>query len=364
MKRLLFLFSVLLFQNCSDGGGSDNQLQPSNLVFTVNQSDQTQGLVEVEATADNASFYLIDFGAGDEFVRSSDGILSYQYTKEGTYKITVRANASDNLYVEDSKTVTIVFVKEVNDVGYTTPLSYSGYNLIWNDEFDGTTLSTSWKHEIGTGSNGWGNSELQYYRSENTTLNNGFLVIEAKKESFSGQQYTSSRIVTEGKKSFKYGRIDIRAMLPKGQGLWPALWMLGSNFSTVGWPKCGEIDIMEMIGGSGRENNVFGTLHWDNAGSNACTCGQGSGYTLSNGTFNDEFHVFTLIWDASSIKWYVDDNLYHTIDITPVELDEFQKEFFFIFNVAVGGTLPGSPDGSTIFPQQMIVDYVRVFQVQ
>ncbi|MTI21328.1 glycoside hydrolase family 16 protein [Fulvivirga sp. RKSG066] len=251
---------------------------------------------------------------------------------------------------------------EFTDKGYSTPLSYPDYTLAWNDEFEGTSLSSDWTHEIGTGSNGWGNNELQYYREENTTVTDGYLFIEAKKESFGGRQYTSSRIITENKQEFKYGRIDIRALLPKGQGLWPALWMLGANFRTVGWPKCGEIDIMEMIGGQGRENNVFGTLHWEENGSRACTCGQGSGYTLSSGTFSDEFHVFTIIWDANQIQWFVDDELFKTIDITPADLSEFQEEFFFIFNVAVGGDLPGNPDASTQFPQRMIVDYVRVFQ--
>ena len=254
--------------------------------------------------------------------------------------------------------------KEADDPiagGYTTPLNYDNYTLVWQDEFNGTSLSSDWTHETGTGSGGWGNNELQYYQSENTTVDNGYLRITAKKEQVGGRLYTSSRIVTQNRQEFQYGRIDIRALLPEGQGLWPALWMLGSNFSSVGWPKCGEIDIMEMIGGQGRENDVFGTLHWDNAGQYACTCGQGH-YTLDSGTFADQFHVFTLKWNAQNIKWYVDDNLYHTINITPADLEEFRKEFFFIFNVAVGGNLPGSPNSNTVFPQSMVVDYVRVFQ--
>jgi beta-glucanase (GH16 family) len=162
-----------------------------------------------------------------------------------------------------------------------------------------------------------------------------------------------------GKKEFKYGRVDIRAALPKGQGIWPALWMLGSNFSDVGWPMCGEIDIMELVGGDGKDNIVHGTTHWDNNGSYA---NYGGSYRLPTGIFNDEFHVFTIIWDESKIAWLVDDKQYHSIDISPAALSEFRQEFFFIFNVAVGGNWPGSPDGTTEFPQRMIVDYVRVFQ--
>ena len=161
------------------------------------------------------------------------------------------------------------------------------------------------------------------------------------------------------KLSFRYGRVDIRAKLPKGQGIWPALWMLGSNFKSVGWPACGEIDIMDMVGCSTGDAIVYCTLHWDNEGSKA---DYGGSYSLSSGIFNDKFHVFTIIWDANEIKWYVDDVLFHTADITPAALSEFHENQFFIFNVAVGGDWPGSPDASTIFPQQLKVDYIRVFQ--
>lgn len=244
--------------------------------------------------------------------------------------------------------------------GATSPSTYDGMTLVWEDDFDGNSLDlANWTHETGNGQNGWGNNELQFYRSQNTSIQNGHLVITAKKEAFGGKEYTSSRIITKDKKQFRYGRIDIRAVLPKGQGLWPALWMLGSNFSTVGWPACGEIDIMEMVGGNNRENTVHGTVHWQNAGAHAEYSGN---YKLSSGTLADQFHVYSIIWDDKSIKWLIDNKQYHVIDTTPAELDEFRKSFFFIFNVAVGGNWPGSPDGTTTFPQHMIVDYVRVFQ--
>lgn len=244
--------------------------------------------------------------------------------------------------------------------GFESSESYDGMHLVWQDEFAAPEINSSnWTFETGTGNGGWGNNELQYYREENTSIVEGNLVIEARRENFSGSQYTSSRIVTLNKQSFSFGRIDIRAVLPKSQGLWPALWMLGSNYTSVGWPQCGEIDIMEMIGGQGRENTVHGTVHWDNAGSHA---EYGGAKTLGSGTFADEFHVFSIIWNENEIKWLVDDAQFHIIDITPAELNEFQNEFFFIFNVAVGGNWPGSPDGSSVFPQWMVVDYIRVFQ--
>lgn len=249
--------------------------------------------------------------------------------------------------------------------GYESPLSYPGYDLVWNDEFSGTTLDpANWTHQIGTGCPslcGWGNNELQYYRSQNTTVEGGHLIIEAKQESFGGRNYTSSRINTQNKQSFEYGRIDIRAKLPEGQGMWPALWMLGDSLPTAGWPAAGEIDIMEMVGGS--ENTILGTVHWE---SNSGYASFGGNTTLSSGTFADEFHVFSIIWTPTSISWYLDDAAtpYHVISTTPGHLSEFRAPFFFLFNIAVGGNLPGSPNASTVFPQQMTVDYVRVFQLQ
>ena len=239
--------------------------------------------------------------------------------------------------------------------------------LVWSDEFDGNMLNESkWNYEIGTGSGGWGNNELQYYRRENTSVAGGHLIIEARSEVFSGNNYTSSRLTTQNKFDFKYGRVDVRARLPKGQGIWPALWMLGANFSNVGWPRCGEIDIMELVGGGkGRtdargDDVTHGTAHWDNSGQYAMSGGHTQ---LSSGIFNDEFHIFSIQWDESEIRWYLDDTQFNVLDITPEGLSEFRNgKFFFLFNVAVGGRWPGSPDGNTVFPQQMLVDYIRVYQ--
>ena len=243
--------------------------------------------------------------------------------------------------------------------GATSPTSYDGMRMIWEDDFSGAELNSSnWSHEMGTGSNGWGNNELQYYQPQNTTLQDGHLIISAREQSIGGSNYSSSRIISQNKFDFTYGRVDIRAALPQGQGIWPALWMLGSNFSTVGWPACGEIDIMEKVGGSGRENTIHGTVHWQNEGQHAEF---GGSVNLSTNT-TSQFHVYSIVWTETRIVWYVDDEQYHAIDTSPGELSEFRRSFFFIMNLAVGGNWPGAPNASTSFPQHMIVDYIRVFQ--
>lgn len=246
--------------------------------------------------------------------------------------------------------------------GYSSPTTYVGRSLVWADEFNGNAVdSTNWIFEIGTGSSGWGNNELQYYRVENTYFYSGSLVIEARKEAYGGSNYTSSRLITKGKQSFKFGRIDIRAALPEGQGIWPALWMLGSNISQVSWPACGEIDIMELVGNL--PGRVYGSIHFGaNVSNHQYT---NASYSLSGTTrFSEAFHVFSIEWEQDRIRWYVDDVLFY--DINPAALNgasyPFNNPFFFVINVAVGGNWPGSPDASTNFPQRMFVDYIRVFQ--
>lgn len=358
----LYIFIFLLVVTAACGGNGDEQVAPtlpSNLELQVTVG--ANGKVDVVATADKSNYYEFYFGdtSPETALRSADGSESHTYVAAGTYTIRVQAHATASAFIEESQSVDIQLNTGTgtDDEGYTTPESYDGMTLVWRDEFSGTAVNTTdWTFETGGG--GWGNQELENYTTTNATVSDGYLTITAKKE---GSSYTSSRIKTAGKHDFQYGRIDIRAKLPSGQGIWPALWMLGSNFDAVGWPKCGEIDIMEMIGGSGRENTVYGTPHWYNSPEqeHASFGGQTS---LSSGTFADKFHVFTIVWDASKIAWFVDDQKFHEIDITPESLSEFNAPFFLIFNVAVGGNWPGSPDGTTVFPQSMLVDYVRVFQ--
>lgn len=248
------------------------------------------------------------------------------------------------------------------NTGYTTPNSYPGYTLAWSDEFDGAALNTaSWNYEIGNGSNGWGNNERQYYtsRTKNVFLSEGNLIIEARKDNIENFLYSSARLTTKGKREFQFGRIDMRAKLPKGQGIWPALWMLGANINSVGWPSCGEIDIMELVGHE--PNRVHGTLHWRGVDGHLY---RGSSTALSSGDFSDEFHVFSLIWQEDSLVWYVDDREFYRMTRADfgAAAYPFNAPQFFIFNVAVGGNWPGDPNPSTTFPQRMFVDYVRIFQ--
>lgn len=249
------------------------------------------------------------------------------------------------------------------NAGYEAPTSYEGYSLVWQDEFNGTTLDQSaWSFENGDGCPnicGWGNNELEYYRPDNLFFQDGKLIIEARPESVGGKNYTSSKILTRGKKTFKYGRIDIRAKLPRGQGIWPAFWLLPQNNVYGGWPRSGEIDLMELVGHE--PNRTHGTLHY---GPGPGSTQFNRSTTLPSGTFNDEFHVFSLEWKEDQIKWLVDGNVFSTATKAGLNTATypFNEEFFLIFNLAVGGNWPGNPDATTTFPQWLIVDYIRVYQ--
>lgn len=362
--RLLFLLSLLLTFSCGDDIIDD--AEPANLVVEVIYGEEENGYVQLQASADNTVEYQFRLGNNSEpDETNTTGLFEYTFENSGNYEVDVRAIGASGRYLRKVILLTIELAgDDVSvDQGYTTPMEYDGWDLVWNDEFEGDAVNTDyWVFEIGDGCPnicGWGNNEWQYYRSQNAWVEGGVLTIEARNENYQGSNYTSTRMKTQGKKSFKYGRVDIRALLPKGQGIWPALWMLGENITSVGWPASGEIDIMEMIGGSSRENQVHGTVHWDLNGHVQA----GGSYTLSSGTFADEYHVFSIIWDENQIRWFVNDTQYYQIDITPDHMTEFHEEFFFLFNVAVGGNWPGYPDETTVFPQQMRVDYIRMFQI-
>ena len=230
-----------------------------------------------------------------------------------------------------------------------------GWQLVWQDEFNGS-IGPDWVFETGNGSGGWGNNEQQYYRRENATVENDALVITAKREDFGGMRYTSARMKTQGKKNFRFGRIEARIKLPSALGLWPAFWMLGSNITSVGWPACGEIDIMEMAGGGTRENTINGTIHWDFNGHASF------GGTTSGTHWPDTYHIYAIEWEPAEIRWFVDGVQYVTANITINNTEEFSRPMFLLLNLAVGGTFPGNPDSTTVLPQQMLVDYVRVYQ--
>jgi len=366
MQFLSILYSIVLFTACSKTVTSDENL-PANLDVTYEISESTTGLVSFSAMADNTIEYQLFTGDPNNTdpIISNDGNFEHQYTILETYNVEIRAVGANDRYLKKNFQITFPTDESIDlSKGYSSPLSYEGMELIWNDEFDGNSLNEEfWTFEIGDGCPnlcGWGNNELEYYTKENLTVSEGVAKIEAKKQSLGNREYTSSRVITRDKFFFTYGRVDFRALLPEGQGIWPALWMLGQNQSTVGWPKCGEVDIMEKIGGNNNENKSYGNVFWDNNGVNDFL----GNYTLPQGTFDDEFHVFSITWDENNIKWYVDDVEFHSFSIATSDRTEFHEDFFLIMNVAVGGNWPGSPDNSTIFPTSMYIDYVRVFQKQ
>lgn len=240
-----------------------------------------------------------------------------------------------------------------------TPSLQQGWELVWADEFAADKLDLqSW--QIETGGHGWGNHELENYtgRQENLRLENGMLVIEARQEKFGGSDYTSARIKTAGLREFTYGRFEARIKIPAGQGIWPAFWLLGAESATAGWPERGEIDIMENIGKEPATS--YATLH--GPGYYGAT-GYGGSKKIAQGKLADDFHIYSVEWDATQIRWYLDGQLYHQASPSTVPGKwVFDHGFFIILNLAIGGDWPGAPDTSTRFPQQMLVDYVRVYK--
>jgi beta-glucanase (GH16 family) len=241
----------------------------------------------------------------------------------------------------------------------------SDWCLVWSDEFtqpDGSAPDPAkWRFDIG--GNGWGNNELEFYtsRTNNVRIEDGKLVIEARREIFGGRTITSARLLTKGKGSWTYGRVEARIKIPRGQGVWPAFWMLGTNIDTTPWPACGEIDIMENIGREPR--TIHGTVHGPGYSGDY---GIGGPVTLPVGTaIADDFHVFAVECEAASIRWFMDGQQYFSV--TPARLPRnarwvFNQPKFILLNLAMGGKWPGNPDATSAFPQRMIVDYVRVYE--
>ncbi|MBC7889905.1 MAG: glycoside hydrolase family 16 protein [Ferruginibacter sp.] len=339
---LLCFFFIL--SSCKKAGADSatTKTPPANLTLTALVSTDGTGVVAFTATADNAVSYGYEFGNGDVKTVSS-GTTNYQYTMAGntTYTVTVTAVSSSGLSVKKSIQVTVT-------VNTTVP------GLFWSEEFstDGAPDPAKWGYDLGAG--GFGNQELQYYTSApaNVIVSGGVLKIKAIKETYSGSSYTSARMISKGKFALNYGKVEVRAKLPAGVGTWPAIWMLGSNISTAGWPACGEIDIMEHRGSE--LNKIFGTLHYPGrSGGNA----DGSTRVISNAT--TEFHKYSLDWSASSIKIFVDDVLFHTV--TNSGSLPFNQDFFFILNIAMGGTFAGAIDPA-FTNATMEVDYIRVYK--
>lgn len=249
--------------------------------------------------------------------------------------------------------------------GYEADTAYEGYHLVWSDEFNqASLLASDWSFENGDGCPnlcGWGNNELEYYTSSNQNLffRDGNMIVRALKESYGGKSYTSARIKTQSKRTFRFGRIDIRAVMPVGRGIWPAFWLMPQESVHGPWPTSGELDMMEYLGHE--PSKIYGTVHF----------GPGPGSTnisrstvFDQGRLDQAFHLYSLVWKQDTIQWLLDDKVYSTI--TKVDLGAntypFNEDFYFIINLAVGGNWPGSPDQSTVFPQHLIVDYIRFYQ--
>ncbi len=331
--------SSFLLLSCGKKETAPTAVTPTNLTLNAVVSTDNSGNVAFTASATNASTYDFDFGNG-VFQTVPTGIVTYKYPAAGTYTVNVIAKSSSGQTASKSTQITVAVAQ----------------SLIFSDEFDanGAPDPSKWGYDIGTGSGGWGNNELQHYtnRLENAFVSNGTLKIKAIKENFSGSAYTSARILTQNKFSFKYGKVEVKAKLPAGIGTWPAVWMLGSNISTVSWPACGEIDIMEHKGS--QLNKIYGTVHHPaRFGGNA----DGGTRDITNAT--TEFHIYTMEWNATSIKFLVDGNVFHTVANTSSL--PFNQNFFLIMNLAMGGTFGGAVE-SGFSNATMEIDYIRVYQ--
>lgn len=334
---LILLIGVSFFGSCSKGDAPVVNPAPTNLTVTATINADNSGNVNFVASATNAATYEYDFGNGI-FQTVPSGTVMYKYPASGNYKVNVIAKSTAGQTISKSVDVSVTVAQ----------------SLIWSDEFDapGAPNPAKWNYDLGAG--GWGNAELQYYtnRTDNAIVSNGTLKIIAKKENYSGSAYTSARLLTKDKFSFKYGKVEVRAKLPVGVGTWPAAWMLGANINTVNWPNCGEIDIMEHKGSD--VNKIYGTLHYPgNFGGNAV----GGTKVITGAT--TEFHVYACEWTAVSIKFYIDDVLFYSFannNTLP-----FNQNFFVLLNLAMGGNFGGPVDaGFTTATYE--VDYVRVYQ--
>lgn len=388
---LLFVAAAACSKKTSGGGGSNantvaakisglavsRQYGNSNARFYVDLNGTSTGSVSVNyATVSGTAV------AGTDFVAASGTLTIPVGQTEGYIDVTIIGDSlrqnQQAFQVQLSTpvncsisvdTASAIITNDgtylpTSDSGYTTPTTYAGYNLVWSDEFSDSALNPgNWNYEIN--GNGEGNQELEYYtnRVQNLFISGGKLIIEARKEAYNGSNYTSARIDSYGKESFTYGRIDIRAKLPVSSGMWPALWMLGNSINNnVAWPACGEMDIMELIGTY--PNQVTGSIHWLQANNQEGTFNNSTDLP-SGQDFSQAFHVFSEIWTADSVEYLVDDKVYvaasYATNVTS-GVNPFNSPYFFIFNVAVGGNWPGPPAATTVFPQRMFVDYVRVFQ--
>lgn len=345
LTTLLLLFSSFTAASCKkESGGSTAGTAPTNLMVNAVVNADGSGNVSFTATATNAVSFDYEFGDGG-IATGTNGSASNRYTLAGTNTYSVKVTAKGNTGLTTTKTI-----------GVTVTVTAGTPTLIWSDEFntDGLPDPAKWGYDLGAG--GWGNNEAEYYtsRSANAVVINGVLKITAIKELAPDNvsAYTSARLLTKDKFAFKYGKVEIRAKLPAGGGTWPALWMLGSDVSTTGWPGCGEIDIMEHLGND--LNKIYGTLHYPgHSGGNA----DGGNRTITNAT--TEFHIYSVEWTAAAVTISVDGQLIHSVANSASI--PFNHNFFLIANVAMGGGFGGTIDPA-FTSASMEVDYIRVYQ--
>ena len=348
---IVFLFGSVLLGCSSGGGDSETKIIADFSFFFGNDNNHV-----VFANESSGDYYSLnwDFGQGSkESTSNKTKTFEVYYPEAGNYTVTLTVKDNNGNSANQSKTVVI----EQNDPNYNPD-----GNLVWSDEFNGNTINTdNWTFETGDG--GWGNQELQNYTNgDNAHIADGKLVITARKvnDNKVAGSYTSTRMISLGKQEFTYGRMEIKAKLPSGTGIWPAIWMLGANINTVGWPACGEIDIMEYVGFE--PNTIHATVHTPSG-----YAGDGNGSSAALETAEEEFHIYGMIWDEDKIQFYVDtqDNITHTYSPSNKNAENwpFDKHHFFILNIAVGGTWGGAQGiDNSIFPQTMEIDYVRVYQ--
>jgi len=341
MYKFIALVSFLVIFLVSCGGASkdlpNNNTTPTNLNVQVQVATDSSGNVSFVATATNAVNFEYDFGNGT-YQTVPSGSVVYKYPSSGNYTVNITAKSSGGQTI--AKTIQVAVGVKLS--------------LIWSEEFDtpGVPNSAKWGYDIGEG--GWGNSELQNYtnRSNNSVVSNGTLKIIAFREPYGTSAFTSARLLSKDKLSFKYGKIEVRAKLPANAGTWPAIWMLGSNISTISWPACGEIDIMEHKGND--LNKIYGTIHYPNHSGGSAIGGK----TLVS-TATSDFHRYATIWSDASIQFLVDDLPFFSVANNNTM--PFNQNFFVILNLAMGGTFGGAVDPA-FTTAQMEVDYVRVYQ--
>ena len=357
MNLLTLMIMFLSFLSCSSDGGSDNtesnNLKPSNLSITGlavgtdsnNPNGDGSGKVDFTITATNATSYKVL--VNNETLELTQNTFSYTFTKNGTNAFSIIISAYNAAgFTSTTYSIKVYVYKELQ--------------LVWQDEFnqDGVPNTSNWGYNTGVGDNGWGNNESQYYtdRLDNAKVENGLLKITAKKEDYQGSQYTSARLLTAGKFDFTYGRIDVRAKLPSGGGVWPAIWMLGSSISSLGWPAAGEIDIMEYVGNN--PGKISSAIH--TTSSSGATINY-KAVSISNET--TEFHLYSMVWTADSLTFMLDDVAYYTYNPATKNPQTwpFNDKQFIILNIAMGGTLGGAID-TNFNTSTMEIDFVRVYQ--